>query len=260
MKILLFFSVPATLILSAGIFLSCKNQPSPSLHNKTNLQAQQKGFAVLELFTSQGCSSCPPADAILAKYASGNNDNIIPLAFHVDYWNRLGWKDPFSDTAYSQRQNYYSNKIEGSSTYTPQLIINGIKEMVGSDANKIGSTINEVLNATSTATVAINTVNKEGGYVSLSYTTLKLPNDANLNVALVQQKALTKIKAGENNGIDLTNYNIVRNFITVKAQATGNVSIAVPDAITKEKLFAVIYLQDNNTASILAAARTAIME
>src|SRR5579871_2087026 len=91
-------------------------------------QEAKKEFApvaVLELFTSQGCSSCPPADELLGKYISKENENIFPLSFHVDYWNHLGWKDIFSMAAYSERQKKYASLLNLETIYTPQLIING---------------------------------------------------------------------------------------------------------------------------------------
>ena len=113
---------------------------------KQNLYAEQPGFvktgyknvAVLELFTSQGCSSCPPADRLLGTYTS--KENVIVLSFHVDYWNRLGWIEPFSSKAFTERQYKYASAMN-TGVYTPQLVINGQSEMVGSDESKISATV-----------------------------------------------------------------------------------------------------------------------
>ena len=86
-------------------------------------------FALLELFTSEDCSSCPPADRLLPQLAS-LDPNIIPLSFHVDYWNNLGWKDPFSSSEFSQRQQNYGRHFNLESIYTPQLVINGEFELL----------------------------------------------------------------------------------------------------------------------------------
>src|ERR1700709_1440967 len=89
------------------------------------LAAAGKGFAVIELFTSEGCSSCPPADALVARVQKESNDKpVYILAFHVDYWNHLGWKDAFSSAEYSERQNQYARWLKLSSVYTPQIVVN----------------------------------------------------------------------------------------------------------------------------------------
>src|SRR5262245_4669569 len=89
---------------------------------------------VLELYTSQGCSSCPPADALLSELAREREVPVIALAYHVDYWNRLGWRDPFSSRDWSARQGQYVRVMKLDSAYTPQLVINGSRQVVGSNA------------------------------------------------------------------------------------------------------------------------------
>ena len=102
-----------------------------------------KGFAVVELFTSEGCSSCPPADALVARVQKeSTNKPVYILAFHVDYWNRLGWKDVYSSAEYSARQNQYANWLNLSSeVYTPQAIVNGHTEFVGSEEGTLRKAI-----------------------------------------------------------------------------------------------------------------------
>src|SRR5258708_21433844 len=97
--------------------------------NKTSIKetthaGPPKGFERVELFTSEGCSSCPSADETVARLLSKNIDNVYILAYHVDYWNRLGWKDPFSKSQYSERQNQYASRFNLNSVYTPQVIVN----------------------------------------------------------------------------------------------------------------------------------------
>src|SRR5436190_6281924 len=99
--------------------------------------AQRLGPApvVVELFTSQGCSSCPPADALLSDIVHDESlrGRVIPLAFHVDYWDRLGWRDPFSSAEWSRRQYFYVRALNVNSAYTPQIVVNGAKQFVGSN-------------------------------------------------------------------------------------------------------------------------------
>src|SRR5476651_2422634 len=103
-------------------------------------KANNQRFAVVELFTSEGCSSCPPADEAIAKLQKESNGKpVYILAFHVDYWNRLGWKDVFSNADYSERQNEYAKYLRLESVYTPQVVVNGKKEFVGSEESTLQS-------------------------------------------------------------------------------------------------------------------------
>src|SRR5579859_6695441 len=114
-----------------------------------------KGFAVVELFTSEGCSSCPAADALVATVQKEDKDlPVYILSFHVDYWDRLGWKDAFSDAAYSDRQREYARWLRLSSVYTPQVVVNGHQEFVGSDAVKLREAISNGLQATPKASLS----------------------------------------------------------------------------------------------------------
>lgn len=92
---------------------------------------------IVELFTSQGCSSCPPADRFLTELAAREEFEIIPLSFHVDYWNYIGWTDPFSSPAWSDRQRHYARSFGGNRVYTPQMVVNGRWEGVGSNRREI---------------------------------------------------------------------------------------------------------------------------
>src|SRR6476620_3102500 len=106
--------------------------------NKTSIN--KNGFAVVELFTSEGCSSCPPADAVLARLAADTRDRglaVYPLAFHVDYWDRLGWRDPHSAKAYTDRQYAYAAALGAAGqVYTPQMVVNGTAAFAGSNARE----------------------------------------------------------------------------------------------------------------------------
>jgi len=113
------FFILLAFIVATGIVITTTSYNFKKQSIPANTVVVTNGFAVMELFTSQGCSSCPPADELLGKYAAQNNSNIIPLSFHVDYWNRLGWKDSFSTGEYSQRQRQYAQLFSNSSVYTP---------------------------------------------------------------------------------------------------------------------------------------------
>jgi len=115
-----------------------------SAHAAGSMSANAGSSAVIvELFTSQGCSSCPPADRVLSALGREKSDGvtIIPLAFHVDYWNSIGWADPFSSSRWSARQNAYAAALHSSQVYTPQLLVNGRAQFVGSDEQRIRAEI-----------------------------------------------------------------------------------------------------------------------
>ena len=116
-----------------------------NIYDQSKLEQQVDTPILVELFTSQGCSSCPPADRVLAKLAKeaeAGDLPIVALSFHVDYWNRLGWKDPYSDAAFSQRQRIYASKLPDQRVYTPEIVVNGSSGHVGSRESEVRSAIN----------------------------------------------------------------------------------------------------------------------
>ena len=128
-----------SLVLASSVYAGIQFQNK----KKTNDSAESN-VVVLELFTSQGCSSCPSADKVLGDYAVAQNPTIIPLAFHIDYWDHIGWKDPFSQHQFSERQRAYAENLN-SNVYTPQLIINGKYQLVGSKSQAIEQNIKKQL-------------------------------------------------------------------------------------------------------------------
>ncbi len=255
------------LILSIGVILtlwfcisSCgvKNKESTS-NLKTDLPISgDKNVAVLELFTSQGCSSCPPADRLLGSYTS--KENVIVLSFHVDYWNRLGWKDPYSSKEYTKRQYEYASALHAD-VYTPQLVINGEHEMIGSDAGKISDAVDKVLADQPEATVSIKTVKVEKarlpdgqGKANITFDVSGNITNSVLNVALVEKKTTTSVKAGENGGATLINYNVVRNFKTINniTKENNEATIDTPSS-GLNNLSVVLYLQQKKSNKISAA-------
>ncbi len=230
----------------------------------TNLETRisesgNKNFAVLELFTSQGCSSCPSADKLMRSYTT--KENVIVLSFHVDYWDRLGWKDPYSSKEYTKRQYDYASALH-SDVYTPQLVVNGESEMIGSDANKISDVINKALAEQPEATVSINSVKFENarppdgqGKANINFDVSGNAANSVLNVALVEKKTTTNVKAGENGGATLTNYNVVTNFKTMNKVSVGNnvTTIDMPSSPELNNLSVVLYLQQKKSNKISAA-------
>lgn len=160
--------------------------------------------AVVELFTSQGCSSCPPADAYVAELAQRRD--VLALSFHVDYWDDLGWKDPFALGASTARQTAYSKTLRRSTVYTPQVVIDGTEDFVGADRRNIDATLAAVRTG---VPVAIALGNEEV-MVELSAREKAAPSE--VFVVAYLRKATTSIGRGENAGRTLTEFNIVRGI------------------------------------------------
>ena len=161
---------------------------------------------VVELFTSQGCSSCPPADAYLVELSKGRRD-VLPLAFHVTYWDQLGWKDPFSLPSATERQSQYGRRF-GDGSYTPEIVVDGAAGMVGSHRSAVASAIERAKRESVTA--AAVSVTRNGKLVSIEVGS----GSGNGRVLLIgfDREHTTPIGRGENGGRTLTEANIVRSI------------------------------------------------
>jgi len=161
-----------------------------------------------ELFTSEGCSSCPPADALFTQLAE--REGVIALAFHVDYWNYLGWSDPYSQEVFSERQRTYAGVLDGR-VYTPELVVNGEVGLVGSQRRQVEAAIEEALRRTSSVDVVL-TVRSDGNVLLADCVLTKAPPDAVLHLAVVERSASQSVSRGENRGRTLSHTNVVRVF------------------------------------------------
>lgn len=203
---------------------------------------------LIQLFTSQGCSSCPHADALLEKLNKDKNLNIISLAYHVDYWDRLGWKDPFSKQDFTQLQYNYERHLGHGSVYTPQAVVNGSLQFVGSDEKKMRDAI-QFFNAKSYGNkIELDEINRTGNKIEFNYNVLGDLKEKHLMIALVIGQRSTDIKKGENGGITLENTSIVAQQITVNLRSpNGNSSISIPEIVqNNDELSLVAFIQDKN--------------
>ncbi len=166
---------------------------------------------VIELFTSQGCSSCPPADALAAQLA--RRGDVLVLSYHVDYWNYLGWRDTFSNEGSTRRQKAYAKAMGQRMVYTPQIIVNGVKAMVGSDAGAVLAAIEAVAAGPSGAAL---TLRAEAGE---ALATASMADSAPGVVVLVAYGASEEVSVdlGENAGRDLVTTNPVIEWTTLGA-------------------------------------------
>lgn len=215
-------------------------------------------FAVIEMFTSEGCSSCPPAYKVtqgVVANAETSDQKVYLLDFHVDYWNNLGWTDPYSSKAYSERQGRYSRYFPGAGLYTPQVVVNGKEQMVGSDSEKVTTAVNTVLKSTPTGNITVTAVHTAGDSITVDLKALNLPANTLVNLALVQSEVTNHILKGENEGLTLTHHNVVRLFRTTPISTINNgkpLSLGKYSLPAGQKFSVIAYAQDMKTWNVLA--------
>jgi hypothetical protein len=219
--------------------------------------------AVVELFTSQGCSSCPPADKIIGELAK--DPSIIALSMPIDYWDYLGWKDTLADARFSARQKAYSKVRGDREVYTPQAVINGEAHVIGSDRAGIESAIGTTGKADGVMSVPV-TMTQAGKQITVSVAAgSKMPAGTHGEVWLcgISKAVPISIGRGENRGRELTYYNVVRNLVKVGDWSGSPGSWTVPlDSVANEDVDgAVVLVQDGNRdkpGPMLGAAYTSL--
>lgn len=231
-----------------------------SFNNKKVIEQKNdfEPITVIELFTSQGCSSCPSADRLLSQTifdAAKQNKKIYALSFHVDYWNRLGWADPFSSKQFSERQANYVDVFNINGAYTPQMLVNGAYQFTGSDKNALSkyTTTTQSIHAT----VQFKTLEAKqanNNWIQVKYALEGDAKDCNINIALVSAKETTFIKRGENEGATLINENVVRSFTTQKAKMEDGISLDIKNISAQNKMMVIAYVQQQNNYKIVGAA------
>ena len=179
------------------------------------------------------------------------------MEYHVDYWNNLGWKDIFSSSDFTERQKTYSGIIKNSSVYTPQAIVNGTNEFVGSDRGKMKTAISKALSSRFAIDLKIKAV-KMNNEVAVSY----MINDFRkglLNIALIQKHAETNVIRGENKGRKLSHINVVRVLNKVDLMsADGRINIKIPDGLEADNCSIIAFVQDKDTFEVKAVAESGI--
>ena len=223
--------------------------------NKAN--ADNKGFAVIELFTSEGCSSCPPADELVAKIQKESKDKpVYILAYHVDYWNHLGWKDQFSSANFSKRQSEYAKYLHLQSVYTPQIVVNGRTEFVGSEESTLRNAIKTSLQKASPAQLSLAVSAVEQGKARIKYNAGGADKNTLLQIAVLQKNAQTKVERGENRGRMLSHVQIVRKLQKVSLSGNnGSVNITLPHGFDLQGWEIIGFLQNTGNGAVTGAAR-----
>jgi hypothetical protein len=218
---------------------------------------------LLELFTSEGCSSCPPADRLLETLDRTQpvaGADLIVLSEHVDYWDRLGWRDPFSSASNTSRQQDYTNKYNLDGVYTPQLVVDGRYGLVGSDGHEASSAIQKAIREQKIP-IAISRVSHDGKQVTAH---IDLPAEKNfkgarglLYVAIADNRAESQVARGENSGRSLSHVAVTRvlkqvGAIDLSSATAKDVSLSVQLGPNGSRLVA--FVQDPRSGRVLAVA------
>ncbi len=230
------------------------NEPTEPVNNKN------KQPVLVELFTSEGCSSCPSADRVLAqldKDQANPNAEIITLSLHVDYWDNIGWKDQFSSSLYSQRQAAYGRALRLDSNYTPQMVVDGQTEFVGSNMSNANKAITD-----NAKNIKANVELSNAGN-NLKVKISDIPNHENATVflAIAEDNLATSVKGGENSGRKLEHSSVARELKSIGAVTAQQNSFTTETTVQfqpnwkKEDVKLIVFLQDNTSRKILGVNR-----
>jgi len=209
-----------------------------------------KPLTVVELFTSQGCSSCPPADRLLGELAT--RPDVLALSIHVDYWDYIGWKDPFARPSNSDRQRDYAAQFSLRYVYTPQMVVDGAFQGVGSNTGEVKGLITRAQGHPRVTP----RLERKGAGLELSLPESRLSQPVEIVAVYFDRSHETKIKRGENSGRNLTYSNVLRKIVPLalwKGDAK-RMAVAAPKGGDQGELCAVI-LQRKSDRRIIGAAR-----
>jgi hypothetical protein len=218
---------------------------------------------LVELFTSEGCSSCPPADKLLERLQKDQPANgafIVPLSEHVDYWNSASWRDPFSSAAFSERQSEYVRALHVDSPYTPQMVVNGRTEFVGSDEDSALAAIERAAKS-ETADVQLSGVSigisGVTGSIRIGSVSASGQDSNDVFVAVTQDNLASSVRGGENGGHRLTHTAVVRTMKRIGTVTgtsfSGTFKVGLSPAWRTQDLSVVAFVQSRRSKRILGA-------
>lgn len=212
---------------------------------------------IVELFTAEGCSSCPPADALLDEMTgimTKEGKRVIGLSFHVTYWNKKGWEDPYSQEKFTERQKRYNTILKTGELYTPQAVVNGVAEFVGSNPIAFRNLVTQAAEKENLYTITATKIMKDNEWFVV-YDLGKRPKHTVMNIAVVEATVTHFIPKGENKNRTLTHTNVVRSFEAIIPQESGEVLINSPSNTNPNNLKVVIYTQNVRTLEINGATQ-----
>jgi len=221
---------------------------------------------IIELFTSEGCSSCPPADALLQRLADASGQSgpeVIALGEHVDYWDHQGWKDRFSSALLTNRQRLYAARFNNESIYTPQMVVDGRAEFVGSDATAARRAIDRAATAPHGAVRMVIEAPANALRLSVDVRVSDLPtiargDRADILVAITEDHLSSNVARGENHGRTLTHAAVVRRLTAIgeaiAPASFGHADLTVDPDWHRDRLKIVAFVQERRSRTILASA------
>lgn len=232
-----------------------------------NTSPHPQGVVLVELFTSEGCSSCPPADALL-RQVDGTRTSagqwIVGISEHVTYWNSLGWSDPFSSPANTERQKDYSDRFHLEGVYTPQMVINGSEQIVGSDRAALAQALQQEDQQHPRLALHILSFTGSGATLTVHYSASgELPaRGADLMAVLVDDSDRSSVLRGENSGATLTHVSVARSLErAARLQAVGEktVQVRLPSSFqVSQKHHLILFAQSPGNGRVLAADSKAL--
>ena len=244
------------LIAGSVFYVTKMSEADESIAGETD--GNISGAAVVELFTSEGCSSCPAAEEVFGELLKEYDEKKLPvffLAYHVDYWNYLGWIDRFSSMEFTQRQQSYANAFGLQSVYTPQMIVNGQTEFVGSNQSKAKHAIEKILSSKSDLQIDLKgCLIQSDSSIKVVYSVSKPSPGVILNFAVIEQEIVRNVSSGENAGKSLVHRNVVRAMKSVFDQEGSEAVISVPPDVILENASVIVFAQVEKSMEIVAAS------
>jgi hypothetical protein len=248
-------------ILAVMVALSaCANS---QLHAQCTAVSGKQRVTTLELYTSEGCSSCPPADRWINSLRAKklDTDRVIPLAFHVDYWNYIGWTDPYSQAQFSERQRQHSRRRGAKFVFTPQLLLNGDDYRMPMIIEDIGDKVNAINQTRPQANIHLKVERSNDRYESrleIDVVREVSPNGIDAYLALYENNLVSRITAGENNGVTLKHDHVVRELVgplTIDddRHLHHTFSFALGAAWKTRDIHVAAFVQNRNSGDILQA-------
>jgi len=226
-------------------------------------------IVLVELFTSEGCSSCPPADALL-KQVSGmqtaDGQWIVGISEHVTYWNSLGWADPFSSQTYTDRQNAYGASFGLDSVYTPQMVVNGRQQFVGSDKHRLEKAIREERDQAQPIALRILATTIAGSSLSVKFSARgdAASHGADIIAVLTDDTDQSSVQRGENSGRSLTHVSVARSITRVakfQSSAEQTVQLKMPASFTElSGHHLILFAQARGNGRVLGADTTPLQD